>query len=72
MLTIICIFAIILLVTICFKVLPALIGISFTIFLTVLQVLGAILLLPLIGIMFFAIDFLFIWLIITIVKAIVK
>lgn len=52
------------------KILPAIIGVSFTIFLTLIQIIGIILLLPLVGVLCFMIDAIVIWLIIIIVKAI--
>lgn len=52
-----------------FKVLPVVIGITFTVFITLLEIIGFILLLPVIGVAFFAVDAVVLGLIIVIVKS---
>ena len=55
-----------------FKVLPAIIGLSFTIILALFQVIGFILILPVIGMIFFVIDIMIISVIVGLIKVLVS
>lgn len=71
MITIISLLIMLLFIKFMFKVLPALIGFSFTLFLTVLQIIGFLFLVPLIGIAFIFLDILVIGAIVVIIKGII-
>ena len=71
MITLISLLIMLLFIKIMFKILPAIIGFSFTVILTLLQILGFLLLVPVIGVLFIFIDLLFIWIVITIFKILI-
>ena len=71
MITIINLLIVLLLIKIMFRILPAVIGFSFTVILTLLQILGFLLLVPVIGVSFVFIELLFIWIVITIFKILI-
>ena len=68
MITIISLLIMLLFIKIMFNVLPAIIGIGFTIFLTILQIVGFLLLVPIIGILFIFIDLIVIGSIVGLIK----
>ena len=71
MITLISLLIMLLFIRIMFRILPAVIGFSFTVFLTLLQILGFLLLVPMIGVLFIFIELLFIWIVITIFKILI-
>lgn len=68
MITIISLLIMLLFIKIMFNVLPAIIGLGFTIFLTILQIVGFLLLVPIIGILFIFIDLIVIGSIVGLIK----
>ena len=71
MITLISLLIMLLFIKIMFRILPAIIGFSFTVILTLLQILGFLLLVPVIGVLFIFIELLFIWIVITIFKILI-
>lgn len=71
MITLICVSIMIALIWLIFKILPAIIGFSFTVFVAILQIIGFLFLLPLIGILFFLVDVLVIGAIVGLIKIII-
>lgn len=71
MITIISIMFLLLCIWITFKVVPAILGFTFSVFLAILQIIGIIFLLPIIGLAFFLLDIIFIGGIIMLIKAII-
>ena len=71
MITLICISIMIAFIWLIFKILPAIIGFSFTVFVAILQIIGFLFLLPLMGILFFLVDVLVIGAIVGLIKIII-
>lgn len=71
MITLISLLIMLLFIKIMFRILPAIIGFSFTVILTLLQILGFLLLVPVIGVLFIFVDLVFIGIVVGLVKIIV-
>ena len=71
MITLISLLIMLLFIKIMFRILPSIIGFSFTVILTLLQILGFLLLVPVIGVLFIFVDLVFIGIVVGLVKIIV-